>query len=62
MPRVMIRCPFKKTLVSTGVVMNKASFENPAVVLNNYVVHCPACGRDHTWSKEYAILEETKPA
>jgi len=57
MPRVMIRCPNTKKLVPTGFAMEKNAFDNPTFDLTNNTVHCPACGKDHTWSKRDAVLE-----
>jgi hypothetical protein len=60
MPRVMIKCPNTNKLVTTGIVMDRASFENPTNILSNNTFHCPACRQNHTWSKSNAVLEGTK--
>jgi hypothetical protein len=60
MPRVMIKCPNTNKFVPTGFALDKASFENPSYILGNNTVRCPACGKDHTWSKADAILEDAK--
>ena len=57
MGKVMIKCPETGKAVPTGMAMDKASFDT-AVLSNNTLGNCPACGKDHVWSKEDAFLEE----
>lgn len=54
MGQVMIRCPQTGKLVSTGIAMDKASFESST--LTNNSVKCPLCGNIHVWSKRDATL------
>jgi endogenous inhibitor of DNA gyrase (YacG/DUF329 family) len=56
MSTVMIKCPETGKAVSTGFAMDKRTFEN--ATMSNNSVHCPACGKDHTWEKKDAWLEE----
>jgi transposase len=56
MANVMIKCPKTGKLVSTGISMDKKSFDTAKLV--NNTVGCPACGGKHVWSKEDAILKD----
>jgi len=56
MPTVMITCPKTKESVSTGMAMDKASFDGSTLAGNT--IKCPACGEKHTWSKEDAFLAD----
>jgi hypothetical protein len=60
MPRLMIMCPDTKKLIPTGLSMDKHSFD--ASTLEDNTVRCPACGKDHTWSKSDVVFEDTKPS
>jgi len=55
--KVMIRCPETGEPVYAGLSMDIGSFES-GFMPSNVLVNCPACGRDHVWSKEDAFLEE----
>jgi len=55
--KVMIRCPETGEPVYTGLSMDKRSFELD-FVQSNVLVKCPACEKDHVWSKDDAFLEE----
>jgi endogenous inhibitor of DNA gyrase (YacG/DUF329 family) len=57
MAEVMIKCPETGKLVPTGFSMDKASFESSSLK-NNTLSDCPACGKNHVWSKEDAVLKE----
>jgi len=56
MPEIMIKCPETGKPVSTGIAMDKASFESTDMS-DNTLGKCPACGKDHVWSKEDAFLK-----
>ena len=56
----MIRCPDTKKLIPIGLSMDKHSFD--ASTLEDNTVRCPACGKDHTWSKSDVVFEDTKPS
>jgi endogenous inhibitor of DNA gyrase (YacG/DUF329 family) len=59
MGEVMIKCPDTGRSVATGIAMDRASFEDPANILeNNMLGNCPVCGKDHVWSKMDAFLQE----
>lgn len=55
MGTLFIACPTTGNILSTGMSMDKASFESSTLV-NNSVGPCPHCGATHTWSKENAML------
>jgi hypothetical protein len=57
MPKVMIKCPETSWPVDTGITMDKESFES-STSKDKTLVNCPACGKNHLWSKEDAFLEE----
>lgn len=56
MPEVIIKCPETGKPVRTGMVMDEQSF-NTASLKDNVLIRCPACGKDHCWSKEDAFLK-----
>jgi len=59
MGKVMIQCPETGRPVGTGITMGRASFEDPTNVLENKTLgNCPACGKDHVWSRPDAFLQE----
>lgn len=58
MGMLMIRCPTKGVPVSTGVGMDKASFDNPANRVEGNTFKCPACGQVHTWGKGQAFYSD----
>jgi uncharacterized Zn finger protein len=53
---VTIKCPQTGREVSTGLVMERAEFDQ--ALLEGNVVRCPACGRIHAWSKDEARLQD----
>ena len=57
MAKVMIKCPETGRLVYTGTAMSKASFES-SPLKDNTLSRCPACGKNHVWSKEHAVLKD----
>jgi hypothetical protein len=58
MGAIVIRCPTTNQLVPVGIEMDKDSFASlPNVTARP--VRCPACGQDHAWSKDDAILDTT---
>jgi hypothetical protein len=58
MGAILIRCPTTDQLVPVGIDTDKDSFDAlPNVEAR--AVRCPHCGKDHTWSREDAILGTT---
>jgi hypothetical protein len=58
MGAIMIRCPVKDELIPVGIDTDRESFSRlPDVKATP--VRCPACGGQHAWSKDDAILETT---
>jgi hypothetical protein len=53
---IKIKCPNTGEAISTGVAMDKTSFESGQISDNT--VGCPACGETHTWNKDDAWIEE----
>ena len=51
---VMIRCPATGLAVSTAIETEPSTFRKLPKVAGR--MHCPACGRDHTWSINSAWL------
>lgn len=51
----MIECPETGKPVSTGMAMDKKSFQSS--VLKNNTLKCPKCGKKHTWDKKDAFLK-----
>ena len=49
---VMIRCPRTGSEVSTGLEMDRATWNALPVVPSR--MHCPACRAVHMWSKNHA--------
>jgi transposase len=60
MPVIVIVCPVSGLTFSTGINIDKASFD----VLRDVPAQarCPHCGREHEWSKRDARLVESIPA
>jgi endogenous inhibitor of DNA gyrase (YacG/DUF329 family) len=56
-PRVMIKCPVTGEPVHTHTFASESYFES-SMYDNRTLKNCPACGQDHTWSKEIAFLEK----
>jgi hypothetical protein len=56
MGQIAIRCPNKGEMITTGMTMDRGSFESSTISDNS--VQCPACGETHTWSKEDATLTD----
>lgn len=57
MGRVMIKCPNTGKLVFTGVLSAKNMFDKSAIK-ETRMAKCPACGKEHIWTKEQAVLQE----
>jgi hypothetical protein len=57
MAKVMIKCPNTGKLVFTGVLNTKDMFER-STIKETRLSKCSACGKDHTWAKEQAVLQE----
>ena len=59
---VVIMCPPTGKQVSTGIRMDRITFDAlPGG--RQYRSHCWHCGREHSWSKRWAILvDERDPA
>jgi endogenous inhibitor of DNA gyrase (YacG/DUF329 family) len=58
MDRIMIRCPIRGEAVPTGILMERALFEDKKNVMEGIIVGpCPACGKNHPWNKTYSFLE-----
>lgn len=53
--QVVVTCPKTGKQVSTGMAMDKKSFET-AIMSGNFFL-CPACGQTHTWDKKDAKLQ-----
>jgi hypothetical protein len=56
MSTIMIKCPQTGEAVSTGIEVERDTF----VALPNAgaLMHCPACGDEHIWSKAEAWLAD----
>ncbi len=54
MSTVMIRCPVTGRAVSTAIETEPTTFRKLPTVAAR--MHCPACGRDHTWTISSAWL------
>jgi hypothetical protein len=54
MRTIMIKCPQTHRWVSTGIDIDSPAFARiPDVVAK---MRCPACGREHPWSKQEAMI------
>ncbi len=58
MGAIMIRCPTTDQLVPVGINTDKDSFASLPNVAASPVL-CPACGQQHEWKKEDALLDTT---
>ena len=56
MAEIVIKCPKTRKLVSTGMSMDKESFETAK--LEGNTMRCPACRDYHIWSKNDAVLRD----
>jgi hypothetical protein len=56
MAKVMIKCPNTGKLVFTGVLGDKTLLER-IQIQQNKMARCSACGKEHTWSKGDAVLQ-----
>ena len=52
---VMVRCALTRRSFSTGLVMDRKSFESLSAVTR--AIHCPICGTTHEWTRDEAWLE-----
>ena len=57
MAKVMIKCPDTGKLVFTGVVGDKVFLER-LQIQKNKMVRCEACGKEHLWAKDQAVLQD----
>lgn len=53
---IMIKCPKTGKDISTGMAMDKASFQSSSLSQN--ITSCPHCGNQHTWDKKDAWLQD----
>ena len=56
---VMVRCGLTRRSFSTGLVMDRKSFESLSA--GTRAVHCPICGTTHEWTPDEAWLEVERP-
>lgn len=62
MAMVLIRCPETNLPVTTGLFMDRASFESATFRDEDTRLRCAECREIHTWRKEEAYLvEENEP-
>lgn len=62
MAMVLIRCPETNLPVTTGLFMDRASFESATFRDEDTRLRCTECREIHTWRKEEAYLvEENEP-
>ncbi len=62
MAMVLIRCPNTNLPVTTGLFMDRASFESATFGDEDTRLRCPSCRQIHAWRKEEAYLvEENEP-
>ena len=57
MGTVVIKCPETGTHITTGVLTDKAGFDE--LTANGTIGKCPACGKSHTWSSENAEFKDS---
>lgn len=57
MAKVMIKCPDTGKLVFTGVFGDKTLLESMQIKKNK-MARCSACGKEHLWQKEQAVLQD----
>jgi predicted RNA-binding Zn-ribbon protein involved in translation (DUF1610 family) len=55
MGNIVITCPKTGKTISTGMSMDKASFESATLTDNS--VQCPECGQMHVWNKKDAQVK-----
>jgi hypothetical protein len=56
MSMIMIRCPETGSEISTGIECEDADFRSLPFVITQTT--CPSCGREHSWSKSDAWLND----
>jgi hypothetical protein len=58
---ILIRCPRTGIEVSTGIDLDRRSWDALPVVTSTF--RCAACGAEHVWSKTYArfAASEARP-
>jgi hypothetical protein len=56
MAAIKIKCPKTGRPISTGMEMDRGTFEATAMVGND--VACPHCRERHRWDKKDAYLDE----
>ena len=62
MAMVLIRCSKTDLPVTTGLFMDRASFESATFGDEDTRLRCPLCRQIHAWRKEDAYLvEENEP-
>ncbi len=62
MAMVLIRCPVTNLPVTTGLFMDRTSFESATLQEDDRRLKCPECREIHVWRKEEAYLvEENEP-
>jgi len=62
MAMVLIRCSKTNLPVTTGLFMDRASFESATFRDEDTRLRCPLCRQIHLWRKEEAYLvEENEP-
>lgn len=57
MPLIVITCPTTNKEVSTGMTMDKSSFDSTEITGNQF--ECSQCSQLHTWDKTDARLQAT---
>ena len=58
MATLMIKCPSTGQPISTGMDLDKASFDSST--FSNNGVGCPICRQTHIWNKSDAFFLEDK--
>jgi hypothetical protein len=58
MSMIMIRCPETDSEISTGIECEDDDFKKLPFVITQ--TNCPSCGREHSWSKSDAWLNDGK--
>ena len=57
MAKVMIKCPETGKMVFTGILGDQSLLER-IKIQKNKMARCAACGKEHLWTKEQAVLQE----